>query len=146
MLQMQLSKIGVYGKILDSEGILEMLNASYNKGEDNSFELTQDLRAGYEDLYSISSEVTKKKEEFLNKQIVLPENQENVLDERSRLLIEKEKNQEMATIKEAEKMIMDNEKYLGEDVAKDAIKMIEKDKNKSKLENENQTKERRVRK
>ena len=41
---------------------------------------------------------------------------------------------------------MDNEKYLGEDVAKDAIKMIEKDKNKSKLENENQTKERRVRK
>ena len=146
MLQMQLSKIGVYGKILDSEGILEMLNASYNKGEDNSFELTQDLRAGYEDLYSISSEVTKKKEEFLNKQIVLPENQENVLDERSRLLIEKEKNKEMATIKEAEKMIMDNEKYLGEDVAKDAIKMIEKDKNKSKLENENQTKERRVRK
>ena len=138
-----LSVCGINGKVLNSNELVELLYVAYNRDEAEVFGLDKALKAGYDELYSTAPDVVDKQIKALNKQIeqeAFEKAQQKVNEARS----EKQKRlQEMEDTKEdlinelMQEIIQENEPYIGQDIAQEAIAKIEQEK----LEKEGGTKE-----
>ena len=138
-----LSVCGINGKVLNSNELVELLYVAYNRDEAEVFGLDKALKAGYDELYSTAPDVVDKQIKVLNKQIeeeAFEKAQQKVNEVRS----EKQKRlQEMEDTKEdlinelMQEIIKENEPYIGQDIAQEAIAKIEQEK----LEKEGGTKE-----
>ena len=111
----------VSGKILNSYELVELLYNSYNREQ-----------AGYEELYSTGPDVFAKKEKILDKQIqdeamrVAKDEVDKARSKMEEQYIRKEENKN-ALIGDLAKMILnENKAYIGEDIAEEAIKNLDK--------------------
>lgn len=127
-----LSACSVTGKILNSIELAELLYVAYNRDEAETYNLEKEIRGGLMELYSTAPDVFDKKLKILNKQI-----EDDAIDLANRNIEKaKSKLQQMAENKEKEKedlvkemakiILEENQDYIGEDIAQEAIKELEK--------------------
>lgn len=122
----------VSGKILNSYELVELLYNSYNREQAEIFGLNKAIQAGYEELYSTGPDVFAKKEKILDKQIqdeamrVAKDEVDKARSKMEEQYIRKEENKN-ALIGDLAKMILnENKAYIGEDIAEEAIKNLDK--------------------
>ena len=121
-----LSRCEVSAKILDSEGLIDLLYVAYNRDESDIFGAKRALKAGFEDLYTTAPDVFEKKLRLLDKEI---EEEATKLasdaifearNDKEMLLRIREQNKENLIYDFAETLIDENEIYIGEDISADA--------------------------
>ena len=123
---------GVVGKILDSNSLVELLYMAYNRDEAEVFGLDKALAAGYEELYSTAPEVIEKRIMALDKEIEVKaiEKAEDTVAKvrtaRERRLEERHMKMEDIVDEMAKLIIQENQAYIGQEVAKEAIDDITK--------------------
>ena len=126
----------VSGKILTSNELIELLYVAYNRDEQETYGLEKALRAGYDELYSTAPDVFDKKMRALDKKIeeeAFNKANEKVKEAQSakeKALNKKENNIDDLIDNLAKLIIEQNTAGIGYDVAQDAIKSIDEDKNK----------------
>ncbi|MCL2354555.1 MAG: hypothetical protein FWC68_01440 [Oscillospiraceae bacterium] len=117
-------------KVMDSEELMELLYVSYNRDEAEIYSVERAMRAGYAELYSTAPDVLDKKMEALNKLIeekalqLAQDTVEEVKTAKEKAIAKKEQTLDEVMKEIAEEIIRENKKYVGEDVAEDAIKQI----------------------
>lgn len=131
-----LSRCEVNARILDSEGLIDLLYVAYNRDESDIFGAKRALRAGYEDVYTTAPDVIDKKMKLLDQQIEdeatkLATNAINeARSEKEMLLRIREQNMQNLIYDFADTLIDENSMYIGEDISADAkakIKMKRKE-------------------
>lgn len=134
-----LSACSVIGRILNSKQLMELLYVAYNRDDSEVLGLNKVLLSEYEDLYSTSQDVYEKKIRILDQQIEnnaidLANNKINKIKSRTQQKAEeKEQNMDELISKMAEIILEENKRYVGEGVAREAIKEIKEEReNKSK--------------
>ena len=129
-----LNVCGISGKVLDSNGLAELLYIAYNRDEAEIYDLNKALKAGYDELYLTAPNVLEKRMKELDKKIKIDANQlandavMEVIVEREEEQRVKQKEAEMTElIKEMAKMfINENESYIGQETAELANNKIDK--------------------
>ena len=129
-----LNVCGISGKVLDSNGLAELLYIAYNRDEAEIYDLNKALKAGYDELYLTAPNVLEKRMKELDKKIKIDANQlandavMEVIVEREEEQRVKQKEAEMTElIKEMAKMfINENESYIGKETAELAKNKIDK--------------------
>lgn len=127
-----LSACSVSGKILNSIELAELLYVAYNRDEAETYNLEKEIRAGLMEMYSTSPDVFDKKLKILDKQIqdeAIDLANQNIEKAKSRLerMAEKKEEEKEDLVKQMAKLILEeNQDYIGEDVAQEAIKQLEK--------------------
>lgn len=127
-----LSACSVSGRILNSLELAELLYVAYNRDEAETYNLEREIRAGVMEMYSTSPDVFEKKLKILNKQIeddAIDLANRNIEKAKSNLerMVEKKENEKEELVKQMAKIILEeNQDYIGEDVAQEAIKELEK--------------------
>lgn len=127
-----LSACSVTGRILNSLELAELLYMAYNRDEAETYNLEKEIRAGLMEMYSLAPDVFEKKLKLLDKQI-----QDNAIDLANQNINKaKSKLQQIAEKKEEEKddlvqqmaklILEENQDYIGEDIAQEAIRELEK--------------------
>ena len=120
-------------KILDSTELAELLYVAYNRDDSEIFGIDKALQAGYDELYTTAPDVLDKKMEEINKAIeeqaleLSVQKINEVKSEKQKRVENKEKNFDILVREMAEMLIKENEQYVGEDVAKEAIEKIKKE-------------------
>ena len=130
-----LSGCSVSGKILNSNELIELLYAAYNRDDSEIFGLDKAQKAGYEDLYSVAPDVFEKKIKALDEQIrngsidLANEKIEKMKAKSEAQKIAEEKERKMDDlISQMAKMILEeNQNVVGVDIAKEAIADIKAD-------------------
>ena len=123
----------VTGKVLNSEELTELLYVAYNRDESDLFWMDKIKQAGFEELYSTAPDVMDKKIKLLDKKIeeesVALANKKigEARREKEIRAIEMEKNEKQLINEKAKSIIDKHKRYIGEDVASDAMKKIEED-------------------
>ena len=125
---------GVKGKILDSIELSELLYSAYNRDESEAFSLQRALGAGFEEMYSTAPNVLDKRMKELDKKI-----EAEATAKANKFIFDAiEENEKSSKVKEKEaalddlidqmamEIIEENKQYIGNDVAEQAIKDIEK--------------------
>ena len=120
-----LNVCGISGKVLDSNGLAELLYIAYNRDEAEIYDLNKALKARYDELYLTAPNVLEKRMKELDKKIKIDANQlandavMEVIVEREEEQRVKQKEAEMTElIKEMAKMfINENESYIGKETA-----------------------------
>lgn len=131
----------VTGKILNSEELTELLYIAYNRDESDLFWMEKMKQAGFEELYSTAPDVIEKKSRLLDKQIeeksisLANEKINEARREKEIRIMEKEKNQEKIVMNKAKELIKKHKKYIGEEVAQNAIEKIEETPKEEKVKN-----------
>ncbi len=134
----------ITSKILNSEGLAELLYNAYNREDADTLSIEKAFQSGYEDLYSTAPDVLNKKMDLLNKEIeqkaqeLAQEKVEEVRNEKEMKIFEKEENIEDLITELAQDLIRENSRYIGKDVADEAIIKIQEDKENSKGGNEDE--------
>ncbi len=137
------------GKVLDSNELTELLYVSYNRDESEVYGVDKAIRAGYTELYSTAQDVLDKKmqaldnkinEKALEKARVLVD---EIRTEKEKAVIKKEKSLDELVDDLAKIIIDENKKYVGEDVAKEAIARIDNTKEEVKKDEQKTKKTRR---
>lgn len=128
-----LSACSVSGKILNSNELVELLYAAYNRDDSEIFGLDKALKAGYDDLYSTSPDVFEKKIRALDEKI--QEESRDLANEAVEKARNKSAMQKMAEEKEdsmddlisqmAQILIEESKQFIGKDVADQAIEEIQ---------------------
>ena len=124
----------VTGRVLNSEELTELLYIAYNRDESDLFWMEKIKQAGFDELYSTAPDAIEKKLKLLDKKIeeesVSLANQKIGEARRDKEIkaMEMEKNQEKLVQKKAKEIIQKHKRYIGEDVAENAIEKIEEDK------------------
>lgn len=119
-------------RILNSYEIADLLYVAYNRDESETYGIDKALRAGYTELYSTAQDVIDKKIKALDKKIeedglkLAVETVEKVQSEKAKRLQKKEKSFDDLVREMAEKLIEENQRVIGKDVAEEAIKNINK--------------------
>ena len=127
-----LSACSVTGKILNSIELAELLYVAYNRDEAETYNLEKEIRGGLMELYSTSPDVFDKKLKILNKQIeddaidLANKNIEKAKSKIQRMAENKEKEKEDLVKQMAKIILEENQDYIGEDVAQEAIRELEK--------------------
>lgn len=127
-----LSACSVSGKILNSIELADLLYIAYNRDEAETYNLEKEIRAGLMELYSTSGDIFDKKIKILDKQIeddAIDLANRNIEKAKSRLqkMAEKKEEEKEDLVKQMAKLILEeNEDYIGEDIAQEAIKQLEK--------------------
>ena len=125
----------VTGKVLNSEELTELLYVAYNRDESDLFWMDKIKQAGFEELYSTAPDVIDKKIKLLDKKIeedsVALANKKigEARREKEIRAIEMEKNEQQLVNEKAKSIINRNKRYIGEDVANDAVSKIEEEEN-----------------
>ena len=138
-----LSVCGINGKVLNSNELVELLYVAYNRDEAEVFGLDKALKAGYDELYSTAPDVVEKQMRTLDKEIEekgMERAKEKILQARSekeKALQEKQENKRDLIDELAKLIIQENSQVVGDDIAEEAIRQIEKEK----MESEGGTKE-----
>lgn len=121
-----LSRCEVNAKILDSEGLIDLLYVAYNRDESDLFSAKRALQAGFEDLYTTAPDVIERKIKLLDKQIeeeatkLATEAINEARSDKEMLLRIREQNRQNLIYDFAETLIDENVNYIGEDVSSDA--------------------------
>lgn len=142
-----LSSSSVTGRILNSVELAELLYMAYNRDEAETYNIEKSIRAGMMDMYSVSTDVFEKKMQILDEQIqneAIDLANENIEKAKSKiqLMVEKKEAEEDDLIKEMAKLILeDNKSYVGEDIAEEAIKELDKQIEQAKKSKKTQRKE-----
>lgn len=119
-------------KILDSTELAELLYIAYNRDDSEIYGIDKALQAGYDELYTTAPDVLDKKMQEINKAIeeealaLSVEKINEVKSEKQKRVENKEKNFDALVREMAEILIKENEQYVGEDIAKEAIEKIKK--------------------
>ncbi len=138
-----LSVCGINGKVLNSNELVELLYVAYNRDEAEVFGLDKALKAGYDELYSTAPDVIEKQMKTLDKEIEqegMERAKEKILQartEKEKALQEKQQNKRDLIDELAKLIIQENSQAVGDDIAEEAIRQIEKEK----MESEGGTKE-----
>lgn len=133
-----LSRCEVNAKILDSEGLIDLLYVAYNRDESDLFSAKRALQAGFEDLYTTAPDVIDRKIKLLDKQIeeeaakLATEAINEARSDKEMLLRIREQNRENLIYDFADSLIDENESYIGEDVSADAKAKIKMKRNETK--------------
>lgn len=131
-----LSRCEVNAKILDSDGLIDLLYVAYNRDESDVFSARRALQAGFEDLYTTAPDVIDKKMKLLDKQIeeeatkLATDAINEARSEKEMLLRIREQNRQNLIFDFADTLIDENVNYIGEDISADAkakIKMQRKE-------------------
>lgn len=121
-----LSRCEVNTKILDSDGLIELLYMAYNRDDADLFSEKKAMSSGFEELYSTAPDVLDKKMQLLDKQIeekaVEIANQaiNEARSDKELMLKVRQENAENLVYDFAENLLTENETYLGTDIAEDA--------------------------
>lgn len=149
-----LSRCEVNAKILDSEGLIDLLYVAYNRDESDLFSAKRALQAGFEDLYTTAPDVIDKKIKLLDKQIeeeatkLATEAINEARSDKEMLLRIREQNRQNLIYDFADTLIDENVNYIGEDVSADAkakIKMKRKEAKEAKEGGKQDAKEKKTR-
>ena len=122
----------VTGRILNSEELTELLYIAYNRDESDLFWMEKIKQAGFDELYSTAPDAIDKKLKLLDKKIedesVALANRKIGEARRDKEIkaMEMEKNEEKLVNEKAKKLIEKHKKYIGEEVAENAISKLEK--------------------
>lgn len=131
-----LSRCEVNARILDSDGLIDLLYVAYNRDESDVFSARRALQAGFEDLYTTAPDVIDKKMKLLDEQIeeeatkIATDAINEARSEKEMLLRIREQNRQNLIYDFADTLIDENVNYLGEDISADAkakIKMQRKE-------------------
>lgn len=118
------------GKVLDSYELAELLYVAYNRDESEVYGIEKAIRAGYTELYSTAPDVLDKKMKALDKEIEEKALEraklavDEVKTEKEKLIEEKEKNFANLILEGAKKIIEQNSKYIGKEIAKEAVEKV----------------------
>ena len=124
----------VFGKILNSNELAELLYVAYNRDEQEIYGLEKALNARFDELYSTAPDVLDKKMEVLNKKIEeeafnkASKKVQEAQSAKERALRRKENNMDNLIDDLAKLIVEKNAQAVGYDVAQEAIKSIENDK------------------
>ena len=127
-----LSACSVTGKILNSLELAELLYVAYNRDEAETYDLEKEIRAGIMEMYSVAPDVLEKKIKILDKQIhddAVDLANQHIQKAKSRLqkiVEEKQKSREQLIEEMAKVILQENQDYIGQDVAQEAINELEK--------------------
>lgn len=127
-----LSACSVSGRILNSLELAELLYMAYNRDEAETYNLEKEIRAGLMEMYSLAPDVFDKKIKLLDRQIqddAIDLANKNIEKAKSKLqqMAEKKEEEKDDLIKQMAKLILEeNQDYIGEDIAQEAIKELEK--------------------
>lgn len=120
----------VSSKIMSSEELAELLYVAYNRDESETFDFEKAMKSGYQELYSTAPDIWNKKLQVLNKEIEekaleMANNAiEEVKSERQKQYELKSDNIDDLVRDMAALMIDENDSYIGEDIAEEAIKKL----------------------
>lgn len=127
-----LSSCSIVGKVLNSRELVDLLYVAYNRDESESFGIDKAIASGYDELYSVSEDVFKKKIKVLDDEIrdkaidLANQTIEKVKSVAQQKAEDREKNFEELVRRMAEVVIGDNKAYVGDEVANKAIEEIQK--------------------
>lgn len=128
-----LSSCSINGKILTSKELVDLLYVAYNRDESEVFGVNKAMQAGYEELYSTAPDVYEKKVKELDEIIrnraidLANEKIEKVKSKPQKIAQSKEDNLDTLIRKMAAMVIEENRRYVGEDIAEEAIEEIQKE-------------------
>jgi len=131
-----LSRCEVNARVLDSEGLIDLLYVAYNRDEADVLGTRRALQAGFEDIYTTAPDVFEKKLRLLNKKIeeegmkLANEAISEARSDKEMLLRIREQNMQNLILDFADDIIDENASFIGEDVSADAkakIKMKRKE-------------------
>lgn len=147
-----LGRCEINTKILDSQGLIELLYNAYNREDADVFNAKQAMAAGFEEMYSTALDVFDKKiklldQEIQNKAVKIANEAVNEARSDKEMMIRlREQNANNMIFDFAENLIKENENYLGKDIAEDAkVKLRRKKKETQKGGNENESKDKKTR-
>lgn len=121
-----LTRCEVNSKILDSQGLIELLYNAYNRDDADVFSAKQALNSGFEALYSTATDVLDKKMKLINKKIeeeAVKVAQQAILEAKSdkEMMVRiREENAKNLIFDMAEQLITENQDYLDQDISEDA--------------------------
>ena len=133
-----LARCEVNARILDSEGLIDLLYVAYNRDESDLFSAKRALQAGFEDLYTTAPDVIERKIKILDQQIeeeatkLATQAINEARSEKEMLLRIREQNRENLIYDFADTLIDENTTYIGEDVSADAKAKIKMKKREAK--------------
>ena len=119
-------------KILDSNGLVELLYIAYNRDESEVYSVEKAIQAGYNELYSTAPDVLDKRMKAIDKQIeenavqLARDAIDEVRAEKERKIKKKEKQFDELVRQMAEALLEDNKKYVGKELTEKAIKKVNK--------------------
>ncbi len=134
-------------RVLDSNDLVELLYVAYNRDDSETYGIDKALNAGYGELYSTAPDVLDKKMLAINKAIeekaleLAKQKVDEIKTEKEKALERKEQNFDDSVAELATLIIKENKKYIGKDVAKEAIKRIEGENTKEGEVNDNVVKQ-----
>ena len=123
---------GINAKVMNSNELVELLYMAYNRDEAEIYGLDKALKAGYDELYSTAPDVIDKQMKALDKEIeqeALEKAKDKITEaknEKQRALQQKKENKDDLIDELAQLIIEENAKFVGEDIAQNAIKKITK--------------------
>ena len=121
-----LTRCEINSKILDSQGLIELLYNAYNRDDADVFSAKQALNSGFEALYSTAPDVLDKKMKLINKKIeeeAVKVAQQAILEAKSdkEMMVRiREENAKNLIFDMAEQLITENQDYLDQDISEDA--------------------------
>ena len=119
-------------KILDSNGLVELLYIAYNRDESEVYSVEKAIQAGYNELYSTAPDVLDKRMKAIDEQIEQNAVQlaKDVIDEvrleKERKIKKKEAQFDELVRQMAEALLEENKKYVGKEITEKAIKKVNK--------------------
>ena len=152
---MTLSRCEVNAKILDSEGLVDLLYVAYNRDDSDLFSAKKAMRAGFEDMYSTALDALDKKMRLLDQQIeekgkdIAEQAISEARTDKELMLKLREENMQQYAYDFAEDLIEENRNFVGNDIAETAkakIKRKRKETEEGGIANENEQKKTRGRK
>lgn len=129
-----LAVCNVNGKILDSNGLAELLYIAYNRDDAEIYDLNKALNAGYDELYSTGEDVLQKRIKELDKKI--ERDAQNLANSSLREAMAESEEQKRAKEKEAKMddlikqmaqiIIDENQEIVGSDIAEKAKEKVKR--------------------
>ena len=121
-----LSACGVNGRVLDSNGLVDLLYVAYNRDDAEVYGIDKAMKAGYDELYSTAQDVVDKK---IEKEAFEMANQKVIeaRSEKEQELIRKEESQEDLIAELATMIIEQNRSMVGNDVAERATQKVKEE-------------------
>lgn len=133
-------------KVMDSYELAELLYVAYNRDESEVYGIERALKAGYTELYSTAPDVLDKKMIALNRAIeekaveMAKNHVDEIRTEKQKAVKNKEETFDDLVEQMAKAILKENERYIGKDVAEEAINRVNGKKQK-KEENANDKEE-----
>jgi len=140
-----LSGCSVSGKILNSNELLELMYVAYNRDDSEVYGVDKALKAHYDDLYTTSVDVFDRKIAALDKEIeskaaeMASESIEKAKSRKQLIAEQREKQIDSLINEMAENILMENKRYVGEDIVNEAIKELKGERGEDNVQQKKET-------